>query len=174
MRMLEMDDCIASKHYAEHVGKPSYQRLVDFMASDRIVALVVEGENAIERVRELHGKTDPNLAQPGTILCFIFKTVNTVHASDSPANAEREVHVFFSEAEIYMPNHDIDFTLAYIMVIDKKEKICLFVQKQGIKALHLYLLENALLKILYVYKLMVLLMKSVLLSVLLRALLKRS
>ena len=67
MRMLEMDDCIASKHYAEHVGKPYYQRLVDFMASDRIVALVVEGENAIERVRELHGKTDPNLAQPGTI-----------------------------------------------------------------------------------------------------------
>lgn len=46
MRMLEMDDCIASKHYAEHVGKPYYQRLVDFMASDRIVALVVEGENA--------------------------------------------------------------------------------------------------------------------------------
>lgn len=58
MRMLEMDDCIASKHYAEHVGKPYYQRLVDFMTSDRIVALVVEGENAIERVRELHGKTD--------------------------------------------------------------------------------------------------------------------
>lgn len=113
MRMLEMDDCIASKHYAEHVGKPYYQRLVNFMASDRIVALVVEGENAIERVRELHGKTDPNLAQPGTIRSdfALSKTVNTVHASDSPANAEREVHVFFSETEIYIPNHDIDFSV---------------------------------------------------------------
>ena len=91
MRMLEMDDCIASKHYAEHVGKPYYQRLVDFMATDRIVALVVEGENVIERVREIHGKTDPAQAKPGTIRAdfALSKTVNSVHASDSPESAER-------------------------------------------------------------------------------------
>ncbi len=112
MRMLEMDDCIASKHYAEHIGKPYYQRLVDFMASDRIVALVVEGENVIERVRAINGKTDPKQAVPGTIRAdfALSKTVNTVHASDSPQSAEREVHVFFSETEIYQPNHDVDFS----------------------------------------------------------------
>lgn len=131
MRMLEMDDCIASKHYAEHVGKPYYQRLVDFMASDRIVALVVEGENAIERVRELHGKTDPNLAQPGTIRSdfALSKTVNTVHASDSPANAEREVHVFLvKQKSIYLT---MISTLAYIMVIDKRRKYVYLYKNRG-------------------------------------------
>lgn len=113
MRMLEMDTCIASKHYCEHVGRPYYERLVDFMESDRIVALVVEGENVIARVRELHGTTDPNLAKPGTIRAdfALSKTVNAVHASDSVESAEREVHVFFSESEIYIPNHDLDFTV---------------------------------------------------------------
>ena len=67
MRMLEMDDCIASKHYAEHIGRPYYQRLVDFMATDRIVALVGEGENVRQRERALHGKTDPTQAKPATI-----------------------------------------------------------------------------------------------------------
>lgn len=113
MRMLEMDDCIASKHYMEHIGRPYYERLVAFMATDRIVALVLEGENVIARVRELHGNTDPAKAQPGTIRgdFALSKTVNTVHASDSPESAEREVHVFFSEVEIYIPKHNIDFSI---------------------------------------------------------------
>lgn len=112
MRMLEMDACLASKHYMEHIGKPYYGRLVDFMQSDRLVALVLEGEDVIARVRKLHGKTDPKEAAPGTIRADFAetKTANAVHASDSPASAEREVHVFFSEAEIYQPNHGIDFT----------------------------------------------------------------
>ena len=112
MRMLEMDACLASKHYAEHIGKPYYQKLVDFMQSDRLVAMVLEGDDVIARVRKLHGKTDPKLAEPGTIRADFAetKTANAVHASDSAANAEREVHVFFSEAEIYQPNHGIDFT----------------------------------------------------------------
>ncbi len=112
MRMLEMDSCIASKHYAEHIGKPYYDKLVEFMATDRLVALVVEGENVIQRVRKMHGSTDPQKAEPGTIRAdfALSKTVNAVHASDSVENAEREVHVFFSESEIYQPNHDIDFS----------------------------------------------------------------
>ena len=112
MRMLEMDACLASKHYAEHIGKPYYQRLVDFMASGRIVAMVVEGEDVINRVREINGKTDPQLAKPGTIRSDFAtsKTVNAVHASDSVENAEREIHVFFSEAEIYHPNEVIDYS----------------------------------------------------------------
>ncbi len=112
MRMLEMDSCIASKHYAEHIGKPYYDKLVEFMATDRLVALVVEGENVIQRVRKMHGSTDPKKAEPGTIRAdfALSKTVNAVHASDSVENAEREVHVFFSESEIYQPNHDIDFS----------------------------------------------------------------
>lgn len=112
LRMLEIDSCIASKHYKDHVGKPYYDKLVEFMQEDRVVALVLEGEDVIKRVRNLHGSTDPSLAKPGSIRAdfALSKTVNAVHASDSVENAEREVHVFFSESEIYIPNRNIDFT----------------------------------------------------------------
>ena len=79
MRMLEMDDCIASKHYAEHVGKPYYQRLVDFMATDRIVALVVEGENVIERRPDVHAVARCDL---------LLETVVLVHRCDLVVAAE--------------------------------------------------------------------------------------
>ena len=103
MRMLIMNDQLAAKHYKEHIGKPFYEKLVTFMTSGPLVAAVLKGDNAIERVRSIHGATDPTQAEAGTIrkLFATDKTRNAVHASDSATSAKREIHVFFSEAEIF-------------------------------------------------------------------------
>lgn len=103
MRMLQMNEALAAKHYAEHVGKSFYKNLVAFMTSGPLIALVLEGENAIQVVRDLNGKTDPHEAAEGTIRRRFAssKQMNAVHGSDSPESAAREVYVFFSEAEIF-------------------------------------------------------------------------
>lgn len=102
MKLLRMDERLASIHYAEHIGRPYYNDLVGFMTSAPLIALVLEGENAISRIRELHGKTNPAEAAEGTIrkLYATNGRRNAVHASDSPESAEREIHIFFNETEI--------------------------------------------------------------------------
>jgi nucleoside-diphosphate kinase len=86
-------------HYAEHVGKPFYEPLVEFMAGGPSVALVVEGERVIEGLRALSGPTDPIAAAPGSIRGDFGTIVreNLVHASDSPESADREIKIFFPE-----------------------------------------------------------------------------
>ncbi len=103
MKLLKMDERLASIHYAEHIGRPYYNDLVSFMTSAPLIAMVLEGENAIERVRELHGKTNPAEAAEGTIrkLFATSGSRNAVHASDSPENAQREIHIFFNETELW-------------------------------------------------------------------------
>lgn len=103
MRMLHMTEELAAKHYAEHIGRPYYRRLVDFMTSGPLIAAVLQGKDAIERTRALHGCTDPTKAAAGTIrkMFATDKTHNAVHASDSKESAQREIHIFFSEAEIF-------------------------------------------------------------------------
>ncbi len=103
MKLMQMDKKIAAKHYAEHVGKPFYDGLVEFMTSGPIVAMVLEGENVIQRVRDLNGKTNPKDAAEGTIRKRFAEDGrrNAVHASDSLESAEREIHVFFNETELY-------------------------------------------------------------------------
>ncbi|MCI6284609.1 nucleoside-diphosphate kinase [Selenomonas sp.] len=103
MKLLQMDERLASIHYAEHIGRPYYEPLVSFMTSGPIVAMVLMGEDAIHRVRELHGKTNPAEAADGTIrkLYATDGRKNAVHASDSPESANREIHIFFNETEIY-------------------------------------------------------------------------
>ena len=97
MRMLTMTKEIAAKHYEEHIGRPYYEELEKFMTSGKIVAMILKGEDAIKRVREINGKTDPNEAAEGTIrkLYAESKQHNAVHASDSPENAKREIAIFF-------------------------------------------------------------------------------
>ena len=97
MRMLTMTKEIAAKHYEEHIGRPYYEDLEKFMTSGKIVAMILKGEDAIKRVREINGKTDPNEAADGTIrkLYAESKQHNAVHASDSPENAKREIAIFF-------------------------------------------------------------------------------
>ena len=103
MKLLQMDERLASIHYAEHIGRPYYSDLTGFMTSGPIIAMVLEGENAIKKVRALNGKTNPAEAEEGTIRKQ-FATAsnrNAVHASDSPESAQREIHIFFNETEIY-------------------------------------------------------------------------
>jgi len=92
---------LLSQHYAEHVGKPFYQPLVDFMASGPVVAVVAEGHRVIEGFRALAGATDPTVALPGTIRGDLGRDwglsvqQNLVHGSDSSESAEREIGLWF-------------------------------------------------------------------------------
>jgi nucleoside-diphosphate kinase len=89
----------AETHYAEHVGKPFFGSLVDFITSGPLVALVAEGPRAVEAFRALAGATDPVKAAPGTIRGDHALEVqeNIVHGSDSPDSAEREIKIFFPD-----------------------------------------------------------------------------
>jgi nucleoside-diphosphate kinase len=99
MRMLQMDKEMASKHYEEHTEKPFFTDLVTFITGGRLVAMAVEGDEAVSVVRTLMGATDPKKADLGTIRgdLAIEMTENIVHGSDSPASAERELALFFPD-----------------------------------------------------------------------------
>lgn len=103
LRMLHMDRALAERHYAVHKGKAFYEGLLSYITSAPIVAAIFSGENAVTRVREAMGATDPAKAEPGTIRkdFGIDLEHNSVHGSDSPANAEIEISIFFKEEEIY-------------------------------------------------------------------------
>jgi nucleoside-diphosphate kinase len=101
LRMLQADRALLEKHYAEHIGKPFYEPLVDFMMSGPIVAIVASGNRVIEGFRSLAGVTDPTVAAPGTIRGDLARdqgtkvVQNIVHGSDSPESAAREIQIFF-------------------------------------------------------------------------------
>lgn len=97
LEMRTIDRDTASRHYAEHEGKPFFDGLVDFITSGPLVAAVVEGGRAIEAFRQLAGSTDPVKAATGTIRGDHATVVqqNVVHGSDSPESAEREIGIFF-------------------------------------------------------------------------------
>jgi nucleoside-diphosphate kinase len=94
---------LLSQHYSEHVGKPFYQPLVEFMSSGPVVAVVAEGQRVIEGFRSLAGATDPTVAAPGTIRGDFGRDwglkvqQNLVHGSDSPESAEREISLWFGQ-----------------------------------------------------------------------------
>ncbi|WP_042402644.1 nucleoside-diphosphate kinase [Streptacidiphilus carbonis] len=97
MELRTLDTATLEQHYGEHIGKPFYEPLMEFMASGPVVALIVEGESVIEGVRALAGKTNPLEAGPGTIRGD-YATItreNLIHASDSEESAEREIKIFF-------------------------------------------------------------------------------
>jgi len=97
LRMRMADPELLAEHYAEHVGKPFYQPLVEFMLSGPVVSLVAEGHRVIEGFRLLAGATDPTSAAPGTIrgdLALVTQD-NLVHGSDSPESAAREIELWF-------------------------------------------------------------------------------
>jgi nucleoside-diphosphate kinase len=97
MELRTLERGTLEQHYAEHVGKPFYEPLVEFMASGPTVALVVEGGRVVEGLRQLAGSTDPIAAAPGSIRGDFGTVVreNLIHASDSEASAEREIKLFF-------------------------------------------------------------------------------
>ena len=110
LKMLRMSEQLAETHYAEHKGKDFFDPLVRHVTSGPVVAMVLEGERAIELVRRMIGNTNPAEAQPGTIRGDLALTtrLNLVHASDSPASAEVEINRFFSSEEIVSSPRDVD------------------------------------------------------------------
>lgn len=94
----------AEAFYAIHKGKPFFNKLCDYICSGPCVPVVIEGENAIERLRKLIGSTNPKEAKKGTIRgdFGIGETKNSVHASDSIKNARREINFFFSNHTLFL------------------------------------------------------------------------
>lgn len=97
MKLMKASTEVAEKHYAEHKEKPFFRRLVSYLTRSPLVALVLEGENAISRVRSLNGTTDPEMSQDNTIraLYGLSLSENTVHSSDSKESAIRERSIWF-------------------------------------------------------------------------------
>lgn len=102
LKMLHATEEMAAKHYAEHYGKPFYPRLLTYITSGPIIAMVVEGVNAVHGVRHFLGVTSPDDADVGTIRADFAQTMtfNVVHGSDSVESAKREIDIYFSENEI--------------------------------------------------------------------------
>jgi nucleoside-diphosphate kinase len=103
IRMLHLDKELAERHYAIHREKPFFEGLVKYITSAPIIASVFRGENAIEKIREIMGPTDPAKASAGTIRGDFGVDIeqNSVHGSDSPQNAEQEIKLFFRGDEIF-------------------------------------------------------------------------
>ncbi len=103
IKMLHLDKALARRHYAVHAGKPFFDDVVDYVSSAPIIAIVFEGESAVEVVRETMGATDPAKAEPGTIRGDFGLDIehNAVHGSDSVETAEEEIKLFFSQDEIF-------------------------------------------------------------------------
>lgn len=101
MRMLTIDETLARRHYAEHLGKPFFPDLLDFIVSGPVVAMQWSGESAIPRARDIMGATDPRKADPGTIRADFGHAVtqNIVHGSDGPESATRELALFFGQEQ---------------------------------------------------------------------------
>jgi nucleoside-diphosphate kinase len=99
LKLMTIDRALAEQHYAEHDGKPFFGELVDFITSGPLVAMVLEGEQAIAAARQLIGSTNPLQAATGSIRGDFAIEVgeNMVHGSDSPESAAREVALFFPE-----------------------------------------------------------------------------
>ena len=110
MRMRVIDGTLAATHYGEHVGKPFYQGLLDYIGSGPSVTMVMEGPGAIRVTRETMGKTNPVEAAPGTIRGDLGLTIgrNLIHGSDGPESAAREVALFFSRDELLSYGREID------------------------------------------------------------------
>ena len=100
LKMMRISRELAQRHYGEHEGKPFFEGLVSFITSGPVVAMVVEGENAIAEWRRMMGATNPAEADLGTIRGDFASTIdeNLVHGSDAPATAERELSLFFGDA----------------------------------------------------------------------------
>lgn len=97
VKLMNISRETAEKHYGEHAGKPFFEGLISFITSGPVLAMVVEGENAILEWRKMMGATNPADAAPGTIRGDFASTMdeNVVHGSDAPETAEREINIFF-------------------------------------------------------------------------------
>ena len=110
MKLMRVSEELAHRHYGEHEGKPFFGELVSFITSGPVLAMIVEGENAVALVRSLMGATNPVEASPGTIRgdLGIAIGMNLIHGSDSPESAARETALFFGDGETLDYQRDVD------------------------------------------------------------------
>jgi nucleoside-diphosphate kinase len=103
LKMLHMSEALAKRHYAVHEGKPFFNDLVKYITSNPIIAIVLEGEKAVESIRKIMGATDPKKAEKGTVRADFGMDLqnNSVHGSDSLENAAKEIKLFFTYKEIF-------------------------------------------------------------------------
>ena len=99
LKVLQAERYRAIEHYQEHIGRPYFEKLMTYITRSPLIAVELRGINAIARVRELNGCTDPAKADKDTIRgrFGISASENTVHASDSKASAEREISIWFDK-----------------------------------------------------------------------------
>ncbi|MFZ5860229.1 MAG: nucleoside-diphosphate kinase [Spirochaetota bacterium] len=102
LKIMRITRELAEKHYAEHIGKPFFNELVAYITSSPVVAMVLEGDQAIKILRMMCGPTKPEEANPGTIRgdYAMHTNINIIHASDSPEAAAREISLFFKPEEL--------------------------------------------------------------------------
>lgn len=102
LKMMRLSRDRAEELYSIHKGKPFYDELVDFIMSGPVVPMVLEGENVVNRVREIMGATNPKEAAPGTIRGDFAEEIseNIVHGADSIESANREIPIFFQQDEL--------------------------------------------------------------------------
>lgn len=102
MKMLTVSEDLAKSYYSEHIGKPFFEPLIQYITSGPSVAMVLEGDEAVAVVRKMMGETNPIEADPGTIRGDFGLQIgrNIIHGSDSLTSAEREISLFFDENEI--------------------------------------------------------------------------
>jgi len=102
LKIMRVTSELAEKHYAEHIGKPFFNDLVAYITSGPVVAMVLEGDQAIKIFRMMCGPTKPEEANPGTIRgdYAMHTNINIIHASDSPEAAAREISLFFKPEEL--------------------------------------------------------------------------
>jgi len=110
MKMLHIDRNLAQRHYAIHKGKTFFDDLVNFITSSPLIAIIFQGKNAVEVIRQMMGETDPAKASGGSIRGDFGLDIvhNLVHGSDSLENASKEIDLFFSVAEIFNYDRELD------------------------------------------------------------------
>lgn len=115
LKMMQLEDVLLDEHYAHHKGKPFFIGLKNFMKSSPVVAIVLEGFDAVEVIRGICGPTLGRKAPPGTIRGDFSMSVqaNIVHASDSTETAREEIIRFFNDDELFDYNK-IDFEMIYV------------------------------------------------------------
>ena len=110
MKLMKVSEELAGRHYGEHVGKPFFDALVNFITSSPIVALAIDGDNAVAVVRNVMGATNPQDAANGSIRGDLGLSIgmNLIHGSDSHTSSERELALFFDESELLDYDRDVD------------------------------------------------------------------
>jgi len=110
MKLMKISPELARQHYAEHVDKPFFGEMSDFITSSPVVAMVWEGKDVVAAMRTIMGNTNPNSAAPGTIRGDLALSIsqNLIHGSDSVDSARREIGLFFKPEEIESYQRDIE------------------------------------------------------------------